>query len=196
MKLFQYTFFIPALLLCLCFSQLSTAATKIEGLIKKQGNQLYIQILPERLTIPLTVSIAEDRLAIERLEDGDHIFGQGKISSNQVRLDTLYYVGLKKLLGVWQTLNWDLFEFKSFQDLAYWSFETTKGPISITELSYTLAPTTSGHWSMLMVDKDSVEIGRLEFRNNLIHLEIVNQKDGSITRSFSLTPVALTDSSR
>lgn len=190
--MFQYLL----LLFCLSFCELSIASSKIEGLVLKQGHQIYIQILPERLTLPLEVSVSEDRLAIERLENGDHIFGYGRISKQAVKLDTLYFVGLQKILGVWQSLNWEMFEFKTFEDLAYWGLESSNGPYLMRKLNYTLAPTTSGHWSILMVDSKSVEVGRLQFKKEQIHLEVVNQKDGSVSRSFYLTPIALREVNR
>ena len=202
MKLFQAS----VLLFCLFFSAVSTAADKIEGRILKVGTEAFIHINPGDRLIPLKATNALDASAIRRLESGDFITGQGQLTRNEARLETLYFVGLQRLLGLWRSREAEVFEFRTYEDLRlYWPLDpkATLGgtPVRVKTYSYNVSPSSESHWAMLLVDADSVEIARLYFKNEgeatgRIFVDLLDRNTGQIKHSFQLTQIALGQATR
>lgn len=188
------------------FTSLSSpvwAAVKIEGRILKSGSELFLLPLHHSQALPLRAQLDADQSTLRRLETGDYIQGQGKISDQGVEIEALYFIGLKKLLGVWRSQDWELFEFRSFEDLLlYWPTSRTtnhhspRTPHRIKNYSYRLAPSPHPHWSMLLVDKDSVDVARVLFLDNQLYVELMDRKNGSTVHTFHLSPIALQKSTR
>ncbi len=202
MKVFQ----LFLLLFCLVFSAVSTAADKIEGRILKVDNEAFIHINPGNRLVPLKATNALDASAIRRLDSGDFITGQGQLTLDEARLDTLYFVGLQRLLGLWRSRASEVFEFRTYEDLRlYWPLDpnATLGgtEVRVKTYSYNVSPSSESHWAMLLVDSDSVEIARLHFMNSgasagKIYVDLLDRNTGLIKHSFHLTQIALQQPTR
>ncbi|MCB0412514.1 MAG: hypothetical protein KDD22_08315, partial [Bdellovibrionales bacterium] len=55
--------------------------------------------------------------------------------------------------------------------------------------NYTLAPSSSGTWSMLLVSKGVIEIARIQFHPDRLKIEWLDKDSGEIARTFYLKPL-------
>jgi hypothetical protein len=128
-------------------------------------------------------------LTISQLETDDYISGSAFLDpENRLRISSIDFVGLKRLLGLWSN-NQGIINFQNFNDVSLWNFEKTKdvkywGPFNYI---YSITPDDEGKWKIFFSDEDNVILALLNCADkNHITISIYNSNDGSIDKVYEL----------
>ena len=147
------------LLLLLAFSE--AHATKILGLVKHKSNQICLHIAETNKTYKLMAQTAEVQKSLDKLKDGDLISGQGqlKLVNNTIALNSINYVGLKKILGLWISKDQFNYDFKDYENLSL------SAPIlsQANDITYRVTPGDNDNWSIIFLNSNSVKVGKISF---------------------------------
>ncbi len=181
-------------------------ADAIRAKLEVLNNQLYIQTAkcPQKLRV-----ISDSRAiteALTELQNGDFLVGTGTTQAGctALKLESIDLVGLKNLLGAWRTAEWDVYDFKDFNNLLLYSLAppnatmtatmtaTMSAPFGPTRyLSYTLAPEHGKRWSIFMADKQDVHIGTIEMTDTAVTLTLFDANTGLPSQKLSLLPISV-----
>jgi hypothetical protein len=181
------------LFLFITFSlQLALAAQAVTGFLGKSGNNFYLSPQNSKnkyLVVPDNDEVTSN---LSRLSKGDLITGHGSLDTThkKIRLASVDYVGLRKLLGPWTGGDGTLL-FKDFSTMKYSPrFSGKKQLIPFhsyqKEFRYTLSPSDGEEWALFMSDDKSTTFATVAIDNKTIILKIYESESGHIVRTLKL----------
>ncbi|MCB0365573.1 MAG: hypothetical protein H6624_04070 [Bdellovibrionaceae bacterium] len=171
---------------------LAGASVSIEGVVRRQDNILLIQLAEtgvEHQIFTRNPHVMDD---LRSLETGDYLSGKGWVYgiNGTVEMTTVEFVGLKKLLGIWRTPSWEVFDFKNFSRLDLYEPTNSKtlNVVQLRSLRYTVAPDGGHAWSILIVDSNSVDVGSLSVSQEAIRIDLFDPQTGDVAKTIQLKP--------
>lgn len=181
------------LLFTFCF-QLVLGSQTVTGFLEKSGPDFYL--IPKNsqnryLIIQQNTDVSS---SLRRLDKGDLISGHGSIDTinKKIRLESVDYVGLRKLLGPWISSD-GLMIFKDFSTMKYTPrFSNAREPTPFQKSNYqrvfryTLSPIEGEEWALFLSDNKSTTFATVTFRNRKIILKIYESESGKIIRTLKL----------
>lgn len=180
------------LLIGATLSSFTAYSMTIEGWICKTVQQ---QLCVQDHTKKITILAARDfniHNDLQKLTPGDYVIANGNFSKDdstksQFFVRNLDSVGLKKILGLWQSEKGILYNFLDFNKLSI-----LFSPNSYEfKYHYNISPGTGPHWTIFITSKAGI-IGRLTFEteSNKLNIHFYNSQDASIESNLTLTPVS------
>lgn len=180
-------------LLFIFTTPLVLGAQSVTGFLTRSGDKFYLTpskssnrylILPEDLDV---VS------SLERLNNGDLITGHGSIdtTNKKLRLISVDYVGLRKILGPWVGSEGQLM-FKDFSTMKFSprfsSKSNRENPRKAyqKEFRYTLSPSEGEEWALFLSDDKSTTFATVAFGKRKITMKIYESESGRIIRTLKL----------
>ena len=180
--------------------------TRLNPIGKAQGTSR--RGLPIETTFPV-------RQALDELTSGDFVIVSGRLVDlnrdqrpDQIHVTGIESVGLKRLLGVWRTANWDVFNFESFEKLTLYKLQRTRSTTRemrlshLKDMSYSLSPDRGSIYSIFIVEAPRPQLGRsgavfvgsLELQTQsgepVLQLTLIDGKTGQVSEVLSLSQVA------
>jgi hypothetical protein len=180
--------------------------TRLNPIVK--GRALSRKGLPVETTFAL-------RQALNELNSGDFVIISGELldlnrnkKPDHIRVQGIESVGLQRLLGVWRTANWDVFNFESFEKLTLYKYHRTGRSARemrlshLKDMSYSLSPDRGSVYSIFMVEAPHPQLGRagqvfvgsleLQTQGNtpVLQLSLIDSKTGGVSEVLSLLQVA------
>lgn len=184
----------------------TASETRLNPLVK--GQPLSRRGLPIETTFAL-------REALNALNSGDFVIVSGTLldlnrnrKPDHVRVQGIESVGLQRLLGVWRTANWDVFNFESFEKLTLYKYHRVGRAAHemrlshLKDMSYSLSPDRGSVYSIFMVEAPHPQLGRggqvflgsLELQSQagtpVLQLSLIDSKTGRVSEILSLSQVA------
>jgi hypothetical protein len=192
------------LLLTLSLFCAEVQAEKIEGIIFfSENSKIQIQLTGETESYHLlfsTVTIGEYLL---QLQPRDFLSAKGKISRRRktVKVEEIFFVGLHRLLGLWQASNQHIYEFKDYQTLLLHSSNSAFQKSLFDEperIEYSLLPQKDDKWTLFLNDGQEVSMGDLVFYKDsvlpdTVRLDIYDPITGKLQFREYLSPIATDD---
>lgn len=120
--------------------------------------------------------------ALSKLKNSDGISGQATLVDDTLLLETVEFVGLRRLIGFWQSTN-TLVNFKDFTRVSF------RLPNSSSELSYAVAPSTGNSWKVFFSGKNSVVLGSLVISDSHASIDLFDPNTGENTQHLDLQKV-------
>ena len=137
-------------------------------------------------------------VTLKQLRDGSLIVGTGQIfaDQNRVQLDQVQSVVLKELLVTWQSSQWEVFEFKSFNKLKrYLPVDSDNGDFRlkyVETFDYALAPDHFDTFSIFITDNQHrMMVGTLHLQEQSLLITVYNSQTGQECEKISLSPLLL-----
>jgi len=152
-------------------------AVEFSGTLVLKNNKTFLKTNPKNKQLYL-LEVKDGRIQnqLSKLKTGDFISGNGSftVKSHKIYLRSLHFVGLKKLIGEWESQHHEVFHFEDFTNLTLYKFLSfdARGIPSVRKVNYRLAPESDGNWSIILVNKETVNIGKLEIRRKRITINI------------------------
>jgi hypothetical protein len=175
------------------FGSLSAHATIINGYVIVEKNNHYLVDGSSPNTYEVIASNPKVQNVLNKLSTFDRIRGQvNTISENNLILETIDFVTLRKILGVWYDASTKTtLHFRDYQTLE-WTRASRQ-----SEMSYTLAPGAGANWKLFLSDSAKLTLGNLTIvdedfspakPNQETHLilEILNTSTGEIVETLTL----------
>lgn len=165
-------------------------AAPVAGILEKnnQGTFLTLTQTSQKYKIASTTGDAVD--SIERLNSGDYITGNGDINEDAktIQLNSLDYVGLKKILGLWYS-GGSVMNFSTFTDLSVYPLMGKNLVVALspkTDLHYSLAPYSGNQWAIFLSSQDATVFATIEFSEKEATMHIFDSETGQNTRTMRL----------
>lgn len=126
-----------------------------------------------------------------KLEEGDLVSGFGQIdnSSKVAMIQSLSFIGLKRLLGFWWT-SMGFAEIRTFSEMNFYnqSLFKTDSPLK-KSYQYSISPTLSTSWVIFLSDDKNVYYTSMIFQGNKAQMKMYNPETGVLTKTIDFTRI-------
>ena len=173
-----YTLSIFTTLVFIILGGVSVLAENINGTLALENGRVVLVDDNTQKIYPIKSMTLETQSILEKLNTGDFITGSGSTINNEIVLDTIDFVGFKKLIGYWESGRNSLY-FQSFSKV----FATLPYEIIAQDtgtLSYSIAPGENNSWKIFFATLSKVVMANLEFGESSITLKFFNQTESLI----------------
>lgn len=171
----------------LSFVSLAQAQEAINGYVLRdsQGSFRFYWI-DHKATFQLRPSNPEVGEQLRRLENLDALRGTALISGKSLILQSLDFVGLRRLMGDWKGPSY-LIQFHSFQELSLYTLNSSSA-LSRNRYKYALSPGgVNNQWKIFLTDENQVSLGTLTLLDEKqILITFYDSRSGEITRTVVL----------
>ena len=165
-------------------------ADSLSGMVLIHDDQVSLVEFGSNQTYPVRVTKVETQDSLKKLKNLDFIQGQGEIMNNEVLLDSIDFVGLKQLLGLWASNTNSFLDFKDFSKVvSYQSQSTFDIQMPRTSLRYSIAPSSGTDWKIFFTDSSAVLLASLVLVDQKATLKFYDLSSGNITKTVELTRV-------
>lgn len=164
----------------------SANAASISGLVKKQNESYYFLKTESSTPILIRPTKSEVINSLKKLSNFDFFQGQGSEINGILALDSVDFVGLQSLLGVWSGNESSVFEFKSFQKLVTYK-QFLNFLIPSEKIDYSIAPSSGADWKIFFTNIDSVLLASLTISKKRAVLRFYDLETGDISKLIELT---------
>lgn len=149
-------------------------ALNFEGSLQRIENTIYLITGQNRFQMVTTSQDATD--TIGKLADGDQISGSGHMEQNQIVIDTINFVGLRHLIGVWQNATTRII-FRDFSSVEVIDIRTQ----AVNRYTYSLSPHLGQNdWKFFMSDSQRVILNSLLESPGKITITVFDDSSGAI----------------
>lgn len=180
------------LLLCSFFFSVAAWSASIEGTVVRDPKGVFLKVEQSpgdpssSVIFTLNSPSTSTLIQIGRLEDGDLVSAGGVLdyTSRVALINSIEYVGLKKLLGRWYTSD-RIFEFSSFTDLHLYK----PNPPNVTNFRYSTAPSSGNDWTLFLSDTNNKRtvLATIRFSKTAATLKLIDSETGGIAETIRLT---------
>lgn len=121
--------------------------------------------------------------SLEKLNDGDAIKGSAQLIQETYVVQSVDFVGLQRILGLWKTKSTVV----NFVDFSQVQFHV---PGSLSSYHYAISPTnTSDQWQVYFSDSSSVVLGSLSVDDQHAVIQLFDTETGNVTSSYELRKI-------
>ncbi|MEK6774049.1 MAG: hypothetical protein AABY64_08915 [Bdellovibrionota bacterium] len=141
----------------------------------------------------LKAESAEVTATLSKLEEGALISGFGQIddSSKVASLQSLSFIGLKRLLGFWWT-SLGFAEIRTFSEMNFYSQPqpNNRDPATIkTSYQYSISPSTNPSWVIFLSDDQGVYYTSMDFQGASAEMRMYNPETGALIKTIDFTRI-------
>ncbi len=180
-------FLISALLL----TSFYTWAAPINGVISFKENKVCLFFSQTNKTYIIEAQTPEVESHLKKLKAGDMVNGQGRMDllQNKVSLNSINYVGLKKLIGHWVSQDQFNYFFKDYENLS------VSAPIlsQANYWTYRVSPGDHDDWSIIFLNQDSAKVGKMmfhpkkNFKKGELQILLFDPNSGGVIQNITLS---------
>jgi hypothetical protein len=124
--------------------------------------------------------------SLKKLKNLDYFQGQGELQGNVLLLDTIDFVGLRRLLGLWTADATSILDFQDYSKvIVYRTFLNVATPRAA--LQYSIAPASGADWRIFFTDENSVVLASLVLQDARATLKFFDLNSGSVVKTVELT---------
>lgn len=121
--------------------------------------------------------------SLEKLNDGDAIKGSAQLIQETYVVQSVDFVGLQRILGLWKTKSTVV----NFVDFSQVQFHV---PGSLSSYHYAISPTnTTDQWQVYFSDSSSVVLGSLSVDDQRAVIQLFDTETGNVTSSYELRKI-------
>lgn len=155
----------------------------LDGYVRiTDGNIFFVESQTIKI-YKLKAYTANAEEVLSKLKNFDHITGSARLVDDTLLLESVEFVGLRRLLGYWQSPKVAIV-FQSFQDVEF------KLPSSKSEYKYAVSPSDGNSWRVFFSDQSSVTLGSLTVSENKASIELYDPETGETSQQFDLKKVS------
>lgn len=180
-------------LVLLIFTFTKTAlAESFNGVLTKTQSDTFITITKDSTQLFKVKAVTVEATdSMQKLETGDLISANGNIDCDNkvIQLESIDYVGLKKILGLWVSDS-NLMNFSTFNNLSIYPLLSKKRLLAAspkTDLQYSVAPYKGNEWAVFLSSKTSTIFATIAVDNDSAVMKIFDTDTGENTRTIRLT---------
>lgn len=134
--------------------------------------------------------------AIKKLSHGDSLTATGQLNPSDCTalIESIEYVGLKKMLGKWYSAD-GIIDVRNYNLLSYYPIPinipntdyVTFNVIKPIEYRYSLTPTDSTEWVLFLSDRTSTTFATIQFGKGNAVMKFYDSETGDITKTLFLS---------
>lgn len=133
------------------FSSLAVP-TSVNGILFKQDQTYFLKNIQTQKSYTLVPTNTKTFLTLNKLSAGDQIFGIADFDQGILKLNSIDYVGLQKVLGKWYSSSLNIF-FKNFTEVTMIALQQQAGSklkTIVTQYKYSITPSSSNEWYIFL----------------------------------------------
>lgn len=171
-------------------------ANAFEGRVVIRDSQVYLTLNSAPSELYKIEGLSDQvNSQVKGLQDGDLLSATGELAeaTKTAYVETVDFVGLKRILGRWKSQDGYRIYFKDFRSAVVeqkqplpWNPEEQ----TTLDLVYAILPLKDENWSLFMTNRKSVRVGTLSIQNKTLSIQLVDQRTGKVTEDISLSPSA------
>lgn len=174
------------------FSTTALASQSFSATVTRIGDQLFLSNASNNM-VRATSDSEEVNETLRRLANGDSIAGSAVFDSSGrwARIETIDFVGLRRLIGLWSALNTSsLMNFRNHSDLNVVLLRQREdGPGLVTaqrNFKYTLTPALRDEWVLFLSDTSETQMGLMELKDGQATITLLNPQTGEVSNVLEL----------
>ena len=167
----------------------ANAADTVSGVLIRNGDTLSIRLNSEEgRTYRLISNRNEVQRVLVRLNTDDAVVGSADVDAGRglVQMQTLDFVGLRRLVGYWTSVSNSVVNFKNYSDMNVYSVGNAGGGRISKQFKYTLAPSNGNDWAFFLADSSKTQVGLLDLRDQQATLRLFDPDTGDVTQVLRL----------
>lgn len=182
--------------LSLIVSSTALASRPISGDISRSAGRIYLSGSGDDcFRFHIVPANSEADKSVSRLSEGDMLSGTGVYNhkSCEVMVESVEYVGLKKMLGYWHSKN-NFITVKDFSTISFYPINlndlNNQNPIRTGDpinYSYSITPSNGNEWVMFLSDSRGTTFATIEFNRNNAVMKLFDSDTGILTRVLHLS---------
>ena len=172
-------------------SAAALAGSPVSGMIDRVGQSLFLMSSDPCTRYELTTRNEAAMDSLLMLSDGDVITATGsKIpGSCQINVETIDYVGLKRLLGIWYSKE-AVVEIRNYNEMSFYppvmpDFANGEKPTASVDYKYSVIPSEGKEWVLFLSDKKTTTFATLQFSKGPVIMKIYSDS-GNVIRTMIL----------
>lgn len=185
----------------LVVSSVALSAQQISGMIEREGfrafliieqfeNQPYVDECPR---FQVDTSSNHALRTIKKLGSGDAITASGTLhpDSCKVTVDSVDYVGLKKLIGYWHSSE-GIIKVHDFTSISVFptaesDFYKLFNSLQTIDYRYSITPTNGKEWVVFISNAAGTTFATIDLKQNSAILKIHDSENGSILKTLQIS---------
>lgn len=184
--------------LSLVASSVAYSAQPVSGTVDRTSAGLFLRV-PEKAhhcdRLLIHAKTDEAVQSLKKLDTGDTITAAGFFAyeSCSVFIDSVDYVGLKRLLGHWHSSD-GIISVQDFDSLSFYPInlkDLTKGgvyeKIEPIRYRYSLTPSEGTEWVLFLSDSTSTTFATLQFSKSSAIMKIYDSDTGAIKKTLRMS---------
>lgn len=188
--------FVLSFVLTSGFASYGMAAMPISGEVTLLENKLYLKITDQKCPrYQLVPKNNEASSHMRKLSAGDLINASGYLDSAEcmANIESVEYVGLKKLLGYWYSKA-GIITVRDFSSLSFYPMNVqdmndetpgrTGDPITYR---YSVTPSGGKEWVVFLSNSEGTSFATLKFGGKFVTMKIYDSESGAILQTLRLS---------
>nr|BFD59468.1 hypothetical protein CKG001_15750 [Bdellovibrio sp. CKG001]BFD62848.1 hypothetical protein BdHM001_15290 [Bdellovibrio sp. HM001] len=171
------------------------SARPLSGTIERDITGTYLRADSACVRYLVESESQDTEANIRRLSTGDTVTASGVLDPNScvAYIESVDYVGLKKMLGYWHSSD-GLLTVRDFNSLSFY-------PISVKDFQkgqdyaiidpityrYSVTPSTGKDWVLFLSDATSTTFATIRFNKSRATMKIYDSETGNVTRTLHLS---------
>jgi len=171
-------------------STATLAGSPVSGTIVRMGQSLFLLSSDPCTRYELITRNEAAMESLLKLSNGDVITATGSKNpaSCEINVDTIDYVGLKRLLGVWYSKD-AVVDIRNYNEMSFYppvmpDFANGAKPVSV-DYKYSVIPSEGKEWVLFLSDKKTTTFATLQFSKGPVIMKIYSES-GDVIRTMIL----------
>lgn len=168
------------------------AGLPVSGTISRAGQSLFLISSDPCNRYELTTRNEPAMDSLLKLSDGDTITATGTKDPGtcQISVETIDYVGLKRLLGVWYSKE-AVVTIRDFNEMSFYPPTVSDMPTGLdsnataVNYKYSLVPSEGKEWVLFLSDTRTTTFATLQFSKGPVIMKIYSES-GAVTKTMVL----------
>lgn len=183
--------------LSLLVSSAALSAQPILGTVGRDAAGFHLIVNKDQQCPKYTIETKSEEAisGVRKLSPGDNITASGILDSDSCHalIESIDYVGLKKLLGYWYS-HAGIFTIRDFNSLSFYPINTknlengtlyrTSDPINYR---YSVTPSEGNEWVVFLSDRKSTTFATIQFVKQSAVMKLYDSDTGKITKILHLS---------
>lgn len=191
----RFLLFVLSFVFSLVFASTAISAPPISGTIERDTTGIYLRV-NDKCPRYLISSKSEDASqSIRKLSNGDTITATGLLDLETCTavVETIDYVGLKKMLGYWYSEQ-GIMTVRDYTSLSFYPINIrglqqssdfrTADPINYR---YSVTPSEGREWVVFLSDDTSTTFATIQFKNDNATMKIYDSENGNVKKTLRLS---------
>ncbi|UOF02155.1 hypothetical protein [Bdellovibrio reynosensis] len=133
-------------------------------------------------------------ISIRKLSTGDAVTASGVLNDDSctAHIDSIDYVGLRKMLGYWYS-DEGIITVKDFNSLSYYPIKLKEFQLGISfrtadpiNYRYSVTPSVGKEWVVFLSDTKSTTFATIQFNKGTAVMKIYDPDNGEVTKTLRL----------
>jgi hypothetical protein len=161
-------------------------AMQLSGYFSSVSGRSYLITFDRSKKIEIRPFNTQAAVHLSRLKTGDLLAGTGDVSNDVFVINSIDFVGLKELLGVWLAGN-NIMDFQSFSSVKA-HLTSDNRPVTLN-MKYSITPGEENEWHVFFSDNDEVQLATLTLKKNTAALQFIDSQTGDLSKVIELKKI-------